>query len=311
MARVSENFDNGVLPASYTPNVSSDLKLIGKIAISLIRDVVTQNKLAPFLKGKIDNGDTIEQAVVELVESTGYDRDGENALTPDKAKKMAVRYFSDWSRKKFKTTVWFTEMEKYLLGEVTAESVIEKIVGALAQSDTQELYEGTKALLAWGSSLGSFGDDDAIITNLGDLALVNGETDYKGILKLVKNTVKGMSYVNTNYNKAGIKRATRKEDIIIVMPYSIVTDIDVDSLAGVFNLDKAEIRERIIEVDTTDNKIYILDRNAILIYTRLYKMLDQLNADGAFYNYFLHIERLFAISPLFDSAFFTFASPQA
>lgn len=310
MARVSESFDGGVLPASYTPNVSSDLKLIGKIAISLIRDVVTQNRLAPFLKGKIDNGDTIEQAVVKLVESTGYDRDGENALTPDKAEKMAVRYFSDWSRKKFKTTVWFTEMEKYLLGEVTAESVIEKIVGALAQSDTQELYEGTKALLAWGSSVGSFGDDDAIIPYLGNLALVNGETDYKGILKLVKNTVKGMSYVNTDYNKAGIKRATRKEDIIIVMPYNIVTDIDVDSLAGVFNLDKAEIRDRIIEVDTTDNKIYILDRNAILIYTRLYKMLDQLNADGAFYNYFLHIERLFAISPLFDSAFFTFASPQ-
>ena len=54
MARVSENFDGGVLPANYTPSVSEDLKLIGKIAISIIRDVVTKNPLSSFLKGKIE-----------------------------------------------------------------------------------------------------------------------------------------------------------------------------------------------------------------------------------------------------------------
>lgn len=306
MARVSETFDSGVLPASYTPNVSSDLKLIGKIAISLIRDVVTQNRLSPFLKGKIDNGDTIEQAVVKLVESIGYDRDGEHTLTPDKAEKMAVRYYSDWSRKTFKTTVWVTEIEKYLTGEISAESLIEKIVGALAQSDTQELYEGIKDLLYWGASAGSYGVSDFVMPFLGDIQAVDGQPDYKGILKMVKNTVKGMSYVNSTYNKAGLRRATRKEDIIIVMPYDLVTDIDVDSLAGVFNLDKAEIKDKIIEIDTDQPIVYILDKNAILIYTRLYRMLDQLNAEGAFYNYFLHVERLFAISPLFDTGWFTY-----
>lgn len=311
MARSAETFGSGVLPANYVPSESADLNLIGKIAIQIIRDVVTKNPLSGFMKGRIENGETIEQAVIKLLESSDFDRNGANALAPDTAEKMAVRYFNNWSKKTFDTTVFVTEIQKYLTGEISAESIIEKIVGNLAQSDTQELYEGIKSLLAWGSSLGSNGDDDAIITYLGDIALSGGQTDYKGILKKVKNTVKGMTYVNSDFNKAGIRRRTNLDDIIIVMPYTIVTDIDVDSLAGVFNLDKAEIKDRIVEVDTTDNKIYILDRYSILVYTRLYQMLTQLNAKGAFYNYFLHVERLFAISPLFDSAFFTYKTPVA
>lgn len=307
MARVAENFEEAQLPAEYVPTLSEDLDLIGKIAITIIREVVTKNPLEAFLKGRIDYGDTVEQAVVKLLESTAYDRDGEGALTPDDTEKMAVRYFNNWSRKKFKTSIWTTEMKKYLTGEISAETVAEKIVSALAQSDTQELYEGIKSLLAWGSSLGSFGDDDAVFTYLGDVAGDGTKYDYNGILKKIKNTVKGMTFVNNSFNKAGIKRATRLEDIIIVMPYSLATDTDVDSLSGFFNLDKAEIKNRIIEVDTNDNKVYILDKYAVLVYTRLYQMLTQLNADGAFYNYFLHIDRMFALSPLFDSAFFTYS----
>lgn len=307
MARVEENFDEALLPADYVPSNSPDLDLIGKVAITLIRDVVTENHLSALLKGRIDYGDTVEQAVVKLLESTEYDRDGEGALAPDTAEKLAVRYFKNWSRKKFKTTIYTTEMKKYLTGEITAEELAEKLVSALASSDTQELYEGIKALLAWGSALGSYGDDDAVITYLGDVAGDGTKYDYNGILKKIKNTVKGMKFVNSSFNKAGIKRGTRLDDIIIVMPYTLATDLDVDSLSGFFNLDKAEIKNRIIEVDTNDNKVYILDKYSVLIYTRLYQMLTQLNGDGAFYNYFLHVDRMFAISPLFDSAFFTYS----
>lgn len=309
MGRSQETFSSGVLPANYIPSESEDLNLIGKVAIQIIRDIVAKNHLSVFLKGRIENGETVEQAVIKLLESNDFDRTGSNTLAPDTTEKMTVRYFNDWSKKTFNTTVFVTEIQKYLTGEISAEAIVEKIVGNLAQSDTQELYEGIKDLLAWGSTNGSNGTNDSVITNLGTVELVNGATDYKGILKKVKNTIKGMTYVNPDFNKANVRRRTNLDDIIVVMPYTIVTDIDVDSLAGVFNLDKAEIKDRIVEVDTTDNKIYILDRYSILVYTRLYQMLTQLNAKGAFYNYYLHVERLFAISPLFDSAYFTYEVP--
>ena len=79
------------------------------------------------------------------------------------------------------------------------------------------------------------------------------------------------------------------------------TALDVDELAGVFNLEKDKIDAKIIEIDADDNYIYVVDQKAILDYTRLYEMATQLNADGLFYNYFLHVNDLFAISPLFNT----------
>lgn len=310
MARSEENFSAGVLPANYVPSESEDLNLIGKIAVQVIRDVVTKNPLAEFMKGRIENGETVEQAVIKLVESNDFDRTGANTLAPDTAEKMAVRYFNDWSKKTFDTTVFVTEIQKYLLGEVSAEGIIEKIVGTLARSDTHELYQGIKDLLAWGSTVGSNGANDTVITNVGTVALKSGAIDYNGILKLVKNTVDGMTFVGNSFNKAGIDIKSELDNIMVVMPYTLYNDTDVDSLSGFFNLDKAEIKNRIIKVDTTDNKVYVLDKLSILVYTRLYQMLTQLNAKGAFYNYYLHVERLFAISPLFNSAFFTYEVPK-
>ena len=85
------------------------------------------------------------------------------------------------------------------------------------------------------------------------------------------------------------------------MSYKMKTALDVDELAGVFNLEKERIDAKIIEIDDDDNYIYVLDERAILDYTRLYEMVDELNADGLFRNYYLHISDLFAISPLFNT----------
>ena len=104
--------------------------------------------------------------------------------------------------------------------------------------------------------------------------------------------------------------------LIIVMPFYLKNRISVEKLAGVFNLSEAEIKDRMVLVDVEDEKvtvsedgdyyynyIYILDKQAILSYTRLYEMLSQLNADGRFWNYFLHTERMYGISPLFDACY--------
>ena len=309
MARVSDTYTAPTQASGYSPSVSNEFAMIGKIAYSVIREVVAKNPLSEFMKANIENGDTIEQAIVKLVESSAYDSTGAGALSRDTTVKMAVRYFKNWTRKKYKTTVDMIELRKYLEGNTSAEEVATKLVSVLGQSDIHDLYQGIKGLLSWGSTNGSNGSNDTALVNVGTVAALTTSIDYKGILKKVKDTVSGMSFVNNSFNKGGILRATNKDDIIVVMPYSIKNSIDVDELTGFFNLSKGEIKNKIIELDTTDKKIYVLDKNSILVYTRLYQMLDQLNADGAFYNYFLHVERLFAISPLFDGAFFTYAEP--
>lgn len=306
---VSNNFAPGMKGANYTPNTYADLgEAIGKIAFQFIRGVEANDPLAVFDKMPVDKGDTIEQAVIKLVEASAYDRTGAGALSRATNDKMAVRYFNNWEARKYKQTVDTSELRKVLEGDIGLDTVADLLVGTLSQSRIYDKYTNVKALLKWGTTQGSLEAGKSVFKALEGVKKVDANTlDYKGILKKIKNTVKGMKYMNADYNTADLTRRTREEDIYIIAPYTLITDIDVDELAGVFNLSKAEIQSRLIEIDSTDTFVYIVDQNAILDFTRLYELWDQKNADGHFWNYFLHVEDLFAISPLFDACYFNYA----
>lgn len=306
---VSNNFAPGMKGANYTPNTYADLgEAIGKLAFQFIRGVEANDPLAVFDKMPVDKGDTIEQAVIKLVEASAYDRSGAGALSRATNDKMAVRYFNNWEARKYKQTVDTSELRKVLEGDTGLDTVADLLIGTLSQSRIYDKYTNVKALLKWGRTSGSLESGQSVLKAIEGVKKVDADTlDYKGILKKIKNTVKGMKYMNGDYNTAGLTRRTREEDIYIIAPYTLITDIDVDELAGVFNLSKAEIKSRLIEIDSTDTFVYIVDQNAILDFTRLYELWDQKNADGHFWNYFLHVEDLFAISPLFDGCYFNYA----
>ena len=300
---ITNNFAPAQDGANYVPNTYAPYDdMIGKIALQIIREVETKDPLAVFDKTPIDNGDTIEQAVVKLVDAQAYDPTGASALTRDTAVKVAVRYFNNWQRHKYPTTIDYSEIRKVLNTGTGAEEVAAKIVSALAKSRIHDKFKSLVALLQWGRTIGSYDVSTAVIQSSTTIpALGGGGIDAKAIIKAIKNTIKAFTFVSDDFNVPQLKQSCSVDDIYVVMSYKMKTALDVDELAGVFNLEKDKIDAKIIEIDDDDNYIYVLDQKAILDYTRLYEMATQLNADGLFYNYFLHINDLFAISPLFNT----------
>ena len=300
---ITNNFQPAQTGASYVPNTYAPYDdMIGKIAFQIIKEVETKNPLAVFDKMPVDNGDTIEQALVKLVDANAYDPTGANALTRDTAVKVAVRYFNNWQRHNYKTTIDYSEIRKVLTTGRGAEEVADKIVSVLAKSRIHDKFGSLKAMLQWGRAIGSYDAATAVIQSSTTIpALGGGGIDAKAIIKAIKNTIKGFTFVSTDYNVPALKQSSALDDIYVVMSYKMKTALDVDELAGVFNLEKDRIDAKIIEIDDDDNYIYVVDEKAILDYTRLYEMVNQLNADGLFWNYFLHVSDLFAISPLFNT----------
>lgn len=303
---MAEVWNGGLEPQDYTPNTIEEMGgMIGKVAFQVIRNANAVNPLYVFEKARVENGDTIEQVVIKMATARDYDSTGANALTR-KQVEMAVRYFKDWKREVFDTSVDIPEIRKVLLGSMGASDVASKIVASLGEGETDNVFSKTKALLKWGRQSAD-GGTGAVLKNYGTIALKDGAIDYEEFLIAVKDTVKGMQFANADFNTAELKRRTLNEDIYIVMPYKLKNRIDVSDLANAYNLDKKEIANKIIEVDTgTESRyqyVYIVDKNAILDFLRLYEMADQKNADGLFWNYFLHTERLYGISPLFDCGY--------
>lgn len=311
---VSPTYQGGTNGGDYTPSTITELGgMIGKIAYSVIRENTAEDHLAVFDKMPINKGDTIEQAVVKMAESLSYDEDGDDALKREDSVKFAVKYFKSWTRKKFKKTVDVPEIRKVLTNEIDVADVSAKIVSSMTEGDKQEKYENVRDLLTWGRQSADGGTGAVLVrAETVNFDTTNSAIDYKGVLVALKNAVSGMKFVNTSFNSISLKRRTRPEDIYILMPYQLKNKLDVEELAGVFNLDKEEIKERIIETDTgvesTFFYIYVVDKHAILDFTRLYEMMDEKNADGLFWNYYLHTERLYALSPLFDACYIKVAT---
>lgn len=300
---ITNNFVPAVDGANYVPNTYSSLDdMIGKIAHQIIKEVDTKDPLAVFDKVPVDNGDTIEQAIVKLVDASAYDPTGAGALTRETAVSVAVRYFNNWQRHTYKKTIDYSMIRKVMTTGRGAEEVADKIVSAMSNSRIHDKFKSLVALLQWGRAVGSYDALTAVIQSSTTIAAgSDGRIDAKAILRALKNTVKGFTFVSTDFNVPALKQSTPLDNIYIVMSYKMKNALDIDELAGVFNLEKTEIGARIIEIDDDDEYIYVLDERAILDYTRLNEMVSQINADGLFYNYFLHIEDLFAISPLFNT----------
>lgn len=302
---VAATYGQGILPANLEYDVNTAYAMVEKIARQVIRNVQTTDHLAVFDKMPIDKGTTIEEAVIKLVEAQARATGSTVVNKIDTSNLIAVRYFKDWTQTQFKTCVSIDEIRKVVLADGNVEAIAERVVDTLVQSDKQDKYEKVKGLFKYG-----VGDSTAqpaieatfVDINEGTPIDCSAEGGYKKLLKVLKNTVSGMKFVNTDFNTAGIKRGTLASDIYIVMPYKIKNALDVDELAGVFNLSKTELEARIIEIDEGDN-IYVVDQNAILDYTRLYEMTSFWNAEGLYTNYWLTTERLYALSPLFDGCY--------
>lgn len=299
---VAKTYGTGYTSGTYTPNVSTEFDMIGKVALQLIKEVTAKNPLSVFEQYTVDNGDTIEQAVVKMLQSSAYDPTGANALTPDRTQKFAVSYFKDWDRETYKTTVDKAELRKYLTGQLSSTEVASKLVAQLSESDKNEKFGYLKGLLNYGVTGAIFTDVTYSNGSSNPIDITNG--DYKGMLKTIKNTVKAFQFVSTNFNNAGIDQRSEASDIYIVMPYTLKNALDVDELAGVFNLDKAEIRDKIIETDDiSSGNVFVLDRRAIVVATRLFELENQKNAEALVWNYYLHVDRMYALSELFNAAF--------
>lgn len=286
---VTPTYAAPITAGSYEPTVNV-LGPIEKIARQAVYNVIADDRLSPLEKGGLDNGADVEQTIIRLAESTAYDPDSVTNFSASNPY-LTARYFKDHTDRTYKVKVPDKEIRKIRLAN-SYEDIAGMIASSLSNGYIQENYEAIRDMFY----------DTTVATHAIVEAGSVSNTNYKAILTAIKNTVSGMTFVNTSFNKAGIKRRTRLDDIVILMPYTVKNAIDVNELAGVFNLSKDELPGRIIETDGTGDAIFILDRNAAQIYTFYYNMESARNIDGKYTMFNLTVDKMYALSPLFDVA---------
>lgn len=267
-----------------------------KFARQIIENVTSVNPLDDvFNKGKVEYGKNIEEAVLELLDKGAYD---ENAVDLFKAAdpSFAVRYYKDWSSGQFSTTVRLNEVRKILargLGERnTAETVAEKIVNNLTESDSFDRYKNEKGVLsALKTAITTAKTDSGTASTLNEL------------IRKIRDCVDEFQFINSKYVLAGIENRASLDDIYIIMPFKIKNSINIDAMAYMFNMERADLLAKIRVTDMDDGIVYIVDRRALFQYNRLLELTEQWNGKALLTNYWYTVDDLYGYSPLFKATF--------
>ena len=134
---------------------------------------------------------------------------------------------------------------------------------------------------------------------------------------------------------AGVKNVTPKDRQYLIMTTDADARMDVNVLASAFNMDKAEFMghrilvdsfsefdtERLQEIFADGDVSYepfssddlallaaveavIVDEEWFMIYDKLFKFTEQYNGQGIYWNYWLHVWKVFSVSPFQNAVVF-------
>lgn len=218
----------------------------------------------------------------------------------------------------------------------------EDMMGAFASFDNFNDYVSMKlASLESGRQLSMFNHVfEAIVANYNAGALVvsdvhTGSDNYAAWTVAAKNAIDGFAYPSTNYNMYGqlagangdFKGWTNPDDIYIMATANWINSADVNFLATLFNIDRADLRKRIIKVidfgydaykkdaetgETVFDRHITTDIDAIIFDRRMLHFTNDLEIDDTFYNpetlvtnYYKHWWATYQLSPFANCIVFT------
>lgn len=293
---------------------------IGNTIRKIVEIDYWRNPLAQLKKSPIDYGSIIQELVVNPAGGRKFDREGVLALKYENEADVKVMYHQinfEWT---FTRIITRQDIERgfHSVGGVNdfINALIESVYMGYNIKEYNMMLGKLKEALAK--------DWIAKETVTGD---IETEAGGKRFLVALKNAYQYMGFPSDKYNRwlkfyqdnGGtddvIPRITNTipGNIVIIMTPNVYNNIEVEVLAGAFNLSKVEFQQAIIFVDdltiTTDDgeetfDCIIADRRVFQFRDKYYAVENERNSSGAFNKMYLHIHAMISFSPLFNALAF-------
>ena len=284
--------------------------LLNMIVKVVIHDKLFTNPLKGLKKGTKPLGDTIEEIYTNFLKAEVYDPTGANLLERKLADTKTV--FHRMNRKdKYKVTVNEVSLRKAFNSYESLGAYIKTTINALYNSAELDEFKLMKELIKTAD------EKKAIkVVSVPDPTSGNPE-DGKGFIKAVKIVSGDMVFPNENNNAyltaqstddKAITTFTRKSEQILILDNATDVSLSIDVLASIFNMSVAEFNDtKKIVIDSFHDPAVrgcLVDEQFFQIYDDLIQFKSFENAEGLYWNYFLHIWQTLAYSPLVNGVIF-------
>lgn len=308
-------------PALQNEFVSS---LVNRIAFVRVKNMSFENPWKMFKKGLLDFGETIEDVFVEIAKPFQYDPAvAESQIFKREIPDVRAAFHPVNYKKFYKTTIQDNELELAFLSWDGVDNLITKIVESLYKGAEYDEFLVMKYMVAKHILQGHLYP----VTPSG-ATTASKAVDYKTISN-------ALTFPSTKYNMSGVRNVTKKENQYLIMTAPADAEMDVNVLAAAFHMEKAEFMGHRILVDSFDEfdterlqqifadgdvsyepfssddlallanvEAVVVDENWFMIYDKLFKFTEQYNGQGIYWNYWLHVWKVFSTSPFYNAVVF-------
>ena len=277
--------------------------LIMRVGMTYVHQTQYKNSLGIFKKPKLMYGSTIQEIVPKWVKAHSYEDDAEDVFKmhrPD----VATWYHSQNRRDQYAITLNDIELRTAFTSETGLNELVAALLSVPMNSDEYDEYRIMLQLISYYDNAWGFFK----------YHLSGAPTDEatgKEFLKAVRTIAGKLQFPNTIYNSRIITDVpvfVKPSELVLLVTPEIQASIDVDTLAGVFQLDKADIKYRTVPVDEfpVPNCVAILTTEDFYqCRDTVYQTTSQYNAKSLGTNYYLNHWGVYSVSPFVPAVMFT------
>ena len=307
--------------------------LYNRISRVIITSKMYYNPWAPFKKGLMELGETVEEVFVNIAKAHTFNPEkAETEFMKREIPDVRAAFHTMNYQKFYKATISNDQLRQAFLSWQGITDLIAKIVDAMYTAHNYDEFQVTKYMLARNILNGYLHP----VT----VPLINKE-NAEDIVTEVKSASNNLVYMSRDYNLAGVDSFTKKKDQFIITTARFDAIMDVNVLAAAFNMDKAEFMGNRVQIDgfdkiddtrmtqlftddpnagyiplTTQEKAalaqipaIIVDRDYFMIFDNLYKFTEDYNGEGLYWQYWYHAWKTFSTSPFANAVIFVPGTP--
>lgn len=286
----------------YNEFVSALVNLIG---MQRIRTKAWENPLAVFKGTQLTYGNMIEEMAPRWIKAHAYSDTEDGDLLATHRGEWEIFIHKMNRQEKYPISINRAELQMAFRDEFGLQNWIDAQMDAVRSSDNYDEFNSMLQLLAIFENRWGFYKEQ--------IADPTDKESADAFLTQIRTDIKNMKFPSTTYTASGfnIPVFAQPKELVLITTNKASAVIDVNTLASVFNLDKAQVSIRQIDVPALPipNAIAILcTEDFFVCHDVLYENTSFWNGNTLNENYFLHHWSILSLSPFTPAIVYTTAS---
>lgn len=302
--------DTVSLIMNHTPTRNEFISaLVNRIGRVIARDNSWSNPLSKFKIGMLEYGDSIEEIATGLLNAYVYDDDREymeNVIFGTERPEAQSSFHSVNRKNFYKITVNDMQLRRAFLNANGLSEFVVNLMEAPVTSDEWDEFILMCSLFKENWDNGGF-----YSVRVPDISAPgSNEADAKGFLRLAREYAEKMKFISRDFNAAGLPVSAKPDDLELFITPEARAAMDVEALAGAFNISQADVTTRTTVIPRERFNIpgvqaVMTTRDFFVVADNVLETTEQFNPATLGTNYFLHHQQIISLSRFVPAILFS------